>query len=204
MRREEYKFPIDRSRQGTFPILHTLEPLFVEHGARRINSVYFDDSRLESFIQGEEGLTPRRKIRARWYGTTPPSRSDIRYELKFTYHNNREKRLYSFDETSGDSSPYSWAREIMGGSLRPVCKVSYDREYYKSHLGIRVTLDRNIRYSTSDGVWDNNGFVVMDEMSVVEIKCSEGYIEEDIHMYIPSVRERFSKYSRAIIMLHLA
>lgn len=204
MRREEYKFPINGNQLGVFPMLRTFEPLFVEHESRRINSVYFDDSSLTSFVQGEEGLTPRRKVRARWYGTDAPSRKDIRFELKFTYHNDREKRLYSFEEASDENSPYSWAREIIFGKLFPICKVSYDRDYYKSHQGIRVTIDRDITYSKSNGVWDNDYSIMRDEMSVVEIKCAEELIREDIHINVPAIRQRFSKYSRAVLLLKLS
>ena len=34
---------------------------------RKINSIYFDTHNLDYFIDGEEGTTPRIKVRYRWY-----------------------------------------------------------------------------------------------------------------------------------------
>ena len=37
--------------------------------SRIINSTYFDTDHLDMYINSEEGILPRKKIRVRWYGT---------------------------------------------------------------------------------------------------------------------------------------
>ena len=41
---------------------------FVElHPTRIVNSLYFDNENLSFFVDSEEGVLPRKKIRVRWY-----------------------------------------------------------------------------------------------------------------------------------------
>jgi SPX domain protein involved in polyphosphate accumulation len=41
---------------------------FIElHPARIVNSLYFDNENLSFFVDSEEGVLPRKKIRVRWY-----------------------------------------------------------------------------------------------------------------------------------------
>ena len=45
----------------------------IKHGMKRlykgrlVNSLYYDTELLEMFYHSEEGVTPRKKIRIRWY-----------------------------------------------------------------------------------------------------------------------------------------
>ena len=62
------------------------------HPIRRVNSIYFDTSDLETFNDGEEGVVPRKKFRFRWYGNSNTINQNLgSAEIKTTYEHFKEK-----------------------------------------------------------------------------------------------------------------
>ena len=53
------------------------------HKTRKVNSLYFDNHELEMYHHSEEGVSPRKKVRIRWYND----------EVKFTF----EKKISSIE-----------------------------------------------------------------------------------------------------------
>ena len=65
---------------------------------RKINSIYFDTHNLDYFIDGEEGTTPRIKVRYRWYDNDGFYNGHIELKKKSNFYSikNRHKlKIYS-------------------------------------------------------------------------------------------------------------
>lgn len=62
------------------------------HPIRKVNSIYFDTTNLETFNDGEEGVVPRKKFRFRWYGNSNTISQNLgSIEIKTTYEHFKEK-----------------------------------------------------------------------------------------------------------------
>ena len=68
MDRIEYKIDIDKSKKIEF-LNFLKENKYVKlHENRVVNSIYFDNLNFEIYNDSIEGLSPRKKIRLRYYG----------------------------------------------------------------------------------------------------------------------------------------
>lgn len=122
---------------------------------RKIHSVYLDSASLDDYQDNVSGVSQRGKVRFRWYNE---DRSNIVLELK-----NKRGRLASKLviklENPADEMPLD--RGIANRLLRtnqrsralvreyclfPSLHVQYERAYYEIAPGIRMTVDRHIRY----------------------------------------------------------
>ena len=66
--RYEYKYFINPNRKLEFYNWLNENDFKKNYPDRIINSIYFDNNSLSMFLDSEEGLVPRKKIRIRWYG----------------------------------------------------------------------------------------------------------------------------------------
>ena len=174
-----------------------LKNQMLEHGMcrlykkRRINSLYYDTEFLDMFYHSEEGVTPRKKVRIRWY------ESDISYniEKKVSSVEGRHKTTLSLTRSNTKSLPKT-LKDQLYGLLTPSLLVSYERDYY-SIGGIRVTFDSSIKYQ-------NFRHSVKSEFEnperVMEIKASKDTSDDYIENLIPYTTSRFSKYSRGLLI----
>ena len=198
MLRNEIKFKLNNFNIINFKNNTKLFNIFPE---RKVFSIYFDTFDFKDFIDSEEGTVPRKKIRLRYYNqifkklyTRKKINGSI--EIKRTQDFNREKRCIKIFDNIQNSIEF--AKNFLKQKRFPVCAISYDRKYYQSFSGIRITIDNNIKYfkilKNLDLVSHN-----FEKDSIVEMKIENinkvNSFEDD---FLNNYRVRFSKYCEAI------
>mgnify|MGYP001199348116 CR=1 FL=1 len=166
----------------------------VLHPTRIVNSVYFDNHKLQMLFDAQEGITPRRKIRIRYYGSDQfTSTQSFALEVKESTALGRLKSIQSDLNISNTLSKGVYDK--IYGLCFPVVKIKYKREYFKLN-NWRITLDRDLTYENY-----GNPFFFKNKASdlafVLEIKTS---IDQDINLlrnFFDFPRSKFSKYERA-------
>ena len=184
-----------------------------ETNSYNIRSIYFDDYYDSYFFQNDAGVDDRFKIRIRIYDK---SSELIKLEIKYKKNGYTKKESCRINE--------DLCKKVMNGEfisiddckskvlyrlyieqhmylLKPKIIVEYDRTAYTSKTGnVRITFDRNIRYSKEiNKFFENNLFsqpIMSTGQDVLEIKY-----DEFLPDYIASVlelntleRTSFSKY----------
>lgn len=203
MKRDEYKYPIRESAVDPARLIDG-KLFFVEHEPRIVSSIYFDFPGLKLYRQSEEGLTPRQKVRLRWYGEQLSGNlDDLNLEIKTTapHHRSKESLIFSSAKSSVRTSIKTVIHQMETQALRAQSFVQYQRRYYASTDGCRVTVDSQIKYGLPQ--LDERGnfecrIVVAEPMSVIEVKPLHSQLLEDLPLKIRLTRARFSKYCRSI------
>ena len=122
---------------------------------RRVNNIYFDTADYDTLIDHLSGVSERRKLRFRWYGTSPEHISG-HLEIKQKINRLGSKLRQTIDQPI-ELSRSNWAqimaelRNHTKGIFNELLHVShpvlinyYDRDYYITADGkIRLTLDYN-------------------------------------------------------------
>lgn len=159
------------------------------YSSRIINSCYFDNNKMSCFLDSEEGVLPRKKIRIRWY-------NDILLFKKETKISSIEGR-FKFTEKVDNIKSYddlikSNFFDTSYGYLTPKLIVTYERDYCTLN-NMRITFDKNIKYKH---IQSNFNQTIMDNECVVEIKTSTNVSDDYIMKFFSYQTSRFSKYSR--------
>jgi hypothetical protein len=158
---------------------------------RIISSVYFDNKYSQSFIDSEEGIVPRKKIRIRYYNYDQLKKFK---EIKVTDSIGRKKTSKVYDLNILESSFF----DDQYGVCRPKLLVIYKRSYF-FFKKLRITLDTNIKYQK---VLFNNTLktkIYSDDNFVLEIKSNNLKNENYVNTIFPFQFSRFSKYCNGII-----
>lgn len=169
------------------------------YDTRTINSIYFDDTCLSSHNDGEEGTTPRRKTRIRFYNHTI-SNETFFLEKKISSVEGRHKTSKEIDRKNFKKMTKNGIICNMYGQIFPKVIVSYKRSYFRIK-DVRLTIDEDIKYSKYQ--INNKVKYLYDEMCVIELKADYFTNIDYLRNLIPVQRSRFSKYSRACNMLNL-
>ena len=161
---------------------------------RRVSSTYFDTPQLSMFQDTVEGIVPRRKVRIRCYGThTSSCESSHQLETKLTTETGRKKQSCDIDDDH--LAEANGLMDDQYGWLVATLHVSYEREYF-AISGIRMTIDRFIRYRSSNSLsqaWCD------DEQIAVELKAPSTTSLDWLANEFPLPRIHFSKYERGIL-----
>lgn len=200
--RIEQKFELKPSNYG--PILSWLHDKNYKllFPSRLVSSIYFDNSRLQSFVDTIEGITPRRKIRVRGYGaqltSAYHSQSPLSLEIKLSGSFQRCKSQQKISNQKFLDFVDNGFIDSQYGICHPRALISYTRDYYASE-DLRVTIDRDICYSN----YLDSSTQCMDDLYVFEVKTSisKGLMSLGNHFCFPL--NRFSKYERAVEALNL-
>ena len=122
---------------------------------RLVHSIYLDTPELDDYFDNVSGVSRRRKIRLRWYGEDP---SHMVIEVKSKKNKVSGKRIIHLENPENLIPRDRHALKILfEGNIvsspidiaplyRPVLQVAYRRSYFELKPGIRMTLDREIRY----------------------------------------------------------
>jgi len=198
MQRNEIKFKLDNSNLIKFK---NEAKLFSVYPQRTVFSIYFDTIDYKDFIDSEEGTVPRKKIRLRYYNSFYRNlNSDEKIkgslELKKTLDFHREKKSIKIFNTLKNSIKV--CKNFLNQKRYPVCAIKYQRNYYKSFSGIRITLDKNIQYYkiNKDHKLILSNF---ENENIIEIKIEN--IDKDYSFetdFLSAYRVRFSKYCEAV------
>ena len=163
---------------------------------RIVCSRYFDTYGLKMFRDTLEGITPRKKLRIRTYGSYIFEECLNKYnlEIKFNKDNDRFKEIIEdLDLVEFMSNPYY----LSGyGFCYPSLDISYKREYFLID-GIRVTIDSEILYNNKGIIKTIHQKELFDNKYVVELKA-EANNNSDLLENFNFIKTRFSKYGRGI------
>ena len=111
---------------------------------RKVFSIYFDSVNLDLFRISEEGLTPRRKIRLRWYDK-PKNIVNSTLEIKTTKEHEKTKDKFNISNTDPESLQ-KFIQSLTALNLVPICQIQYHRAYLENRDGTRATIDSRICY----------------------------------------------------------
>tara|TARA_Y100000741_G_C18250081_1_gene556992 strand:+ start:1620 stop:2237 length:618 start_codon:yes stop_codon:yes gene_type:complete len=198
MQRNEIKFKLNNYN---LIIFKNKTKLFSAFPQRKIFSIYFDTFDFKDFIDSEEGTVPRKKIRLRYYNSFYKNLNKNKkisgsLELKKTLDFHREKKSIKIFDTLENS--IAVCKRFLNQKRYPVCAITYQRNYYTSFSGIRITVDKNIQYYkiNNDHQLILNNF---EKENIIEMKIEDinknNSFETD---FLSAYRVRFSKYCEAI------
>jgi hypothetical protein len=156
---------------------------------RMIRSLYFENSTNQMFIDSEEGIVPRKKIRIRYY---PETVSKFSIEKKISSIEGRFKVNKNIDEELFEKYTLNGVLDDQYGWCKPKIWVEYFREYFEIS-GVRVTYDTDIKYKDING-----NLIGKEKNSVFEIKTSIKKNLDELIIDFPYDRSRFSKYCNGI------
>ena len=190
--RKEKKYKLTFSDQNILKNKLIDKGMKILYPKRTVNSVYFDTNNLDFYLNSEEGVLPRKKIRLRWYN------KDIKKISK-------EIKISSVEGRFKISEPFLYNENIFKnnfqlldnefGILKPQMQITYSREYFFfNHL--RITFDSNIQYINRSSL---NNVITKDKETVMEIKVNFKTNDDYIEKIIEYPTSRFSKYSRSIL-----
>ncbi len=157
---------------------------------RNITSIYFDNKFFSMFEDSEEGVTPRKKIRIRFYEN---EKEKLNFEKKINSQEGKYKisnklslNMMNFYVNNGCYDP-------SYGNCYPVLNVNYDRLYFQKN-NCRITLDFNINFRHS--IYEN--FKFNENFLILEVKLLNKYKIPPELENLPLNKIRYSKYSEGI------
>ena len=131
---------------------------------RFVNNIYFDSLEFQSYHENLDGVTPRKKVRIRWYGdlTGQVKEPVLEVKKKSGIVGKKETHalpslafedFFSADEildlTNHTTSNESFTKELV--LLEPTLINRYSRKYFLSADGhYRITLDSNVIFFPGD------------------------------------------------------
>lgn len=220
-RRRELKFLIDQQQRQALEQLLKEKMVPDKYGRSTICNLYYDTADFRLIRKSLEKPVYKEKLRLRSYGRIKPG-VDVFLELKKKYKGVvYKRRIPVTQEQAGDfmqrrsdlPRDSQIAREMVYfrdfyRDLEPRVYLSYEREawYDPDDSGFRMTLDRNIRYRTTDLDLSkpmDGREILSPELSLLEVKASGGipmWLTEHLsrqHIH----KQSFSKYGRAYMEL---
>ena len=176
---------------------------------RRVNSLYFDDVNYSSVRDNLAGISNRKKLRLRWYGFGKtefhPSfeikSRDGRLGYKKTFPiKSLEENLMELNVKEilfRCTTELNKLNIIFDHHLVPTLQTSFEREYFVDHDGIRITIDKNIKFYNSSlykklkkNLDTNYPYHVMEIKFSPTLKDNVAAIIKDLHL----TPKRHSKY----------
>ncbi len=217
--RYEIKFVLDNAR-----LADAMKWLYNETTASRIydnrtvNSIYFDDVEFSSVRDNLAGISQRNKFRLRWYGNQEYSApifevktKNGRLGYKTTYPINSIKdnlRVLNIDNiTSKCVKDLLEHNIVFDEHLVPTLQVNYEREYYETHDGIRITIDQNIQFSDTQlhsNLNENNSFPYPFKVMEIKFPPNMKEIVSELIRPLHITPKRHSKYLIGLAMLGYA
>ena len=214
--RYEIKFVLDNSRlSDAMQWLYNETTAIKTYDNRKVNSIYFDDVGFSSVRDNLAGISQRNKLRLRWYGeqkhTLPifeVKTKNGRLGCKTTYPiQSIENSLMKLNIDKITSKCISGLEEqniVFDKHLVPTLQVNYKREYYKTHDGIRITIDQNIQFSDTQlhtTLDENNSFPYPFKVMEIKFKPSMKNTVAKLIQPLHITPKRHSKYLVGLAML---
>ena len=200
MQRIEFKIDIHKSKKNIFFNFLKNNKFSQLYQDRLINSIYFDNDKFEIYHDSVEGLSPRKKIRLRFYGDKKQftKQKELLLEKKYTNFTGRSKTSKKIKDF--DSRLKYGILDSKYGICYPRTIVSYLRSYHTSK-DFRVTMDTNINfqsYSLENPIYN---FISNDDI-IVEIKTNDINRIDELKKNFPFSEIRFSKYCKSVESLY--
>ena len=182
---------------------------------RRVNSLYLDTVRLSHYEMHLAGITPRRKVRFRWYGES--DRAEQQLEIKSRHGAVGKKNVYRIGSAAIDgllagsrrqhvlqSGNLPTAVHELVGALHPTLVNRYRRRYFESTDGkIRLTVDNDMRFYRVQGLRGRLSEEHFDHTVVVEVKylTENANAGHNVTNWFPFPLGKSSKYVTGVEML---
>jgi hypothetical protein len=190
---------------------------------RGINSLYFDTVDYKCVRENLAGISNRDKVRLRWYKEHNFDRipeleikkrngrlgSKIKYPL--TNFSSKEINNLSAGMLNKKIFEYLYKNYKINNTLFdyyfPVLLVNYERDYYETKNGIRITIDKNINFRS---ITHNNSIKHSSKIKynkyIVELKfsISQKNLVSDLIRNLNLIPKRHSKYLAGISKLGYA
>jgi hypothetical protein len=126
-----------------------------------VNSLYFDDGSYSSVRDNLSGIAHRSKYRLRWYNDVLTNPENVIFEQKLRNGRVGQKKYINMPKAGCDLADIniSHITKIINHSilnnleqftfdyLFPTLLLSYDREYFVDNNNIRITVDKNLKFS---------------------------------------------------------
>jgi SPX domain protein involved in polyphosphate accumulation len=207
--RYEIKFILDESKLSKAIQWLLNDTTAIEKYKKRVvNSIYFDDVDFSSIRDNLAGVSERSKMRLRWYNSKDNSlpifevkTRNGRLGSKFSYPiESLNKKL---NETSLHDITIRCIEDLLSKSIIidshivPTLHVEYEREYFETHNGIRITVDNSIRFYEPllyEKVCEGSSLTY--PMKVMELKFEKEMKDEVSKLIQPlnMIPKRHSKY----------
>lgn len=126
--------------------------------ARKINNIYYDDYKFNSFDENVDGQSERKKFRIRWYGNTH-EKSKKTLEIKIKSENVNKKKSFDIGNLTLQNPLISSLEELnfrvnkilieeeKRNHFIPILYNNYSRKYfYNDQLDVRITIDTNLNF----------------------------------------------------------
>ena len=181
-----------------------------EYPQRQVNNIYFDDHDLGCWQTNVAGVTPRNKVRMRWFGEAKlPTAGQL--EIKYKQNNLGWKFRYQAPGLRLESLTWLDAvseikkavpeegRMWLDSTPNPILINRYQRRYFVSaDARIRITLDCDLSFfdQTRDPSPNLDRASPSEDVLVLELKFSPCYraMASEVLRDIPVRVSRFSKY----------
>lgn len=220
-RRRELKFLVNREQRAALQRLLEEKMVPDKHGRSTICNLYYDTPDYRLIRRSLEKPVYKEKLRLRSYGRIGPG-VDVFLEMKKKYKGivykrrvkvSQEEAMAFMERRAPLPKDSQIARELVYfrdyyKTLEPRVYLSYEREawYDPVDSGFRMTLDRNIRYRTTDfdlrSGYDGQALLPPD-MSLLEVKASGGipmWLTEHLSQQ-KLHKQSFSKYGTAYLQM---
>lgn len=149
---------------------------------RLVNSLYFDTPNWELLQQNILGVTPRFKVRVRWYQDSASSQlSPLQIEIKIRQAEVITKKVFNYNQTIDSLSSAKLKLMVrqqlepylqQAHSLQPVLANSYHRQYlYSRWSELRVTIDSKLQFANLTD-WHRQAITHQIPATILEAKYS--------------------------------
>lgn len=217
--RFELKFPANPDQRHAVEVWLVEDGLFLtrKHVLRKVNNIYFETPDWQSYSDNVDGISRRVKTRLRWYGTARSGQIDARFEVKSRANSTGSKLVSEFNLDFDELAQSNRFAELLRSRLSeehrihlaegsiPVLYTGYEREYFESSDGIRMTIDKNLTFADPRHAgWLQRSSVVSAIDTVVEFKFSLNAKETVVQRLnnFPLRAHRNSKYTIGIDHLY--
>jgi len=214
--RYEIKFVLDNARlSDAMQWLYNKTTANKTYNNRRVNSIYFDDVGFSSVRDNLAGISQRNKLRLRWYGgqensipvfevKTKNGRLGCKTSYAIKSIENNLLKLNIDKITSSCIKDLLVHNIVFDEYLVPTLQVNYEREYYETYDGIRITIDQDIQFSDTQlhtTLNENTAFSY--PFKVMEIKFEPSMKETVAELISPLhiTPKRHSKYLVGLAIL---
>jgi hypothetical protein len=193
--RIEEKFLINTNQIFDFKRWLSKKNYLKLYANRKIKSLYFENLNNKIFLDSEEGITPRKKIRVRNYPDYKDQKFFFEKKISSPEGRFKEKKILSSLELN-NLKKFGYLDDTYK-LCHPKFYVEYIREYFDVKI-CRLTIDTNITYIEFNNVCNFKS----DPHVAVEIKANKEANLDELMLQFPFQRIRFSKYCRGFDFLY--
>tara|TARA_B100000795_G_C22782016_1_gene432802 strand:- start:53 stop:727 length:675 start_codon:yes stop_codon:yes gene_type:complete len=178
-----------------------------QHPNRRVNSIYFDNANLSSIRQNLDGVSEKKKIRVRWYGSQNQLMNPI-LEIKSKKGMITNKETYKIEELEGlqfpDLKNLDLIKNVVNSKnkskniIEPILTTNYDRQYFVSNNSkVRATVDYNLHSINLKNLSQMQIVKNFSFICVLEIKYPTN-LDKYVRQNLKEITLRLSKNSKFI------